>query len=212
MRLKPFILFDREGSGFLGLCEIDSYQLFVYRQGVQPSTHTTWQVTHVKLEPSLLWHNGPPVEALRRKTRPWRCWPRGDPEGHAAPEERKETQGRWNPGFIMILDVFLFFCCFVFCFLNHPFFQVLQPSIFRCYVRRVVFDLVLDCFFFNGLYYDGKSSFFHHHVGDLFLNFQVSWQMAKQIQDGWPGLERFQSQTNLKRCNWMHVPYMKTTF
>lgn len=142
MRLKPFILFDREGSGFLGLCEIDSYQLFVYLQGVQPSTHTTWQVTRKTWAFSPLTQR-PPVEALRRKS--LMAMLRGK-EGHC-PEERKETQGCWNPGFIMILDMFLFFCCFAFCFFKPSIFQVLQPSNFRWYVRRVAFDLFLDCFF-----------------------------------------------------------------
>lgn len=150
MRLKPFFLFDREGSGFLGLCEIDSYQLFVYRPGVQPSTHTTWQVTRKTWAFSPLTQRSPPVEALRRKTRPWRCWPRGDPEGHALSGGEKRNSRLLESRFhhdLGCVFVFLFFCCFAFCFFKPSIFQVLQPSIFRWYVRRVAFDLFLDFFF-----------------------------------------------------------------
>lgn len=147
MRLKPFILFDREVSGFLGLCEIDSYQLFVYRPGVQPSTHTTWQVTRKTWAFSPLTQRSPPVEALRRKTRPWRCWPRGFRGTRSSGGEKRNSrplESRLHHDLGCVF-VFLLFCVL---FFKPSIFQVLQPSNFRCYVRRVAFDLFLDCFFF----------------------------------------------------------------
>ena len=155
------------------------------------ATHPHDMASHAQNLSLLSFDTTPPCLALRRKT--LMAMLRGK-EGHAGGEKRNSRRCKPRPlesrlhhylGFVFVSLLFVF--------LKLSIFQVLQPSIFWCYVRRVAFDLFLDCFFLMGC-----TTTVNHHFsppcGRFVFELSSIVANGKQIQDGWPGLERFQSQ------------------